>query len=271
MWNASIRDDVVVVRGGGDLATGVVQKLWRAGLRVVILETARPTAVRRTVALCEAVYDGTACVEDMIARRVDNTAELAAVWARDEVPLLVDPQLALLAQLRPQGLVDAILAKRNLGTSATMADAVVALGPGFCAPQDAHAVVETKRGHTLGKVIFEGMAAPNTGRPGEIAGQSDLRVLRAPCAGTLTSALRIGDVVHAGDTVFSVDGQPVAAPFDGLLRGLLRERLAVPMGMKAADVDPRLDSDWHSISDKARCIGGGVLEAYLYLRRLSGA
>lgn len=260
-------EDIILVRGGGDLATGAVQKLWRAGFRVAIAEVARPTAIRRTVALCEAVYGGVARVEDMTARLATGPDACKAIWDAGEIPVLVDPDASSLSALRPVGLVDAILAKRNLGTHAAMAPVVIALGPGFAAPTDAHAVIETKRGHTLGRVILDGPAAPNTGRPGEIAGQSDLRVLRAPCEGFITHHRKIGDAVRQGEGIFSVGGQPVRAPFDGLLRGLLREGLPVAPGMKAADVDPRLDSDWHTLSDKARCIGGGVLEAYMMLRR----
>ena len=264
---SDLTNDVVLVRGGGDLATGVVQKLFRAGIRVVILETERPLAIRRTVALAEAVYDGSAQVEDMTARRIDDGEQCPAIWRKGEIPLLVDPDCACLPSLRPRGLVDAILAKRNLGTSPAQAEIVIALGPGFTAPGDAHAVIETQRGHCLGRVIFEGAALPNTGTPGIIAGKGAERVMRAPCAGAVRHHKRIGDVVERGEPVFSVAGTPVLAPFAGLLRGLLREGLQVPEGLKTADVDPRLDSDWNSISEKARCIGGGVLEAYLYLRR----
>lgn len=262
----TLRNDVVVVRGGGDLATGVVQKLFRAGIRVLVLETARPLAIRRTVALSEAVYDGSAQVEDVTAVRVDNVEQCGGIWRQGKVPLLVDPDGDCLSHLKPDGVIDAILAKRNLGTASSMAEIVIALGPGFSAPQDAHAVIETQRGHNLGRVILAGAAQPNTGVPGVIAGKGAERVLRAPCAGTVSHHRRIGDVVEEGEPVFSVGDTPVPAPFTGLLRGLLREGLEVGAGMKTADIDPRLDSDWRSISDKARCIGGGVLEAYLYLR-----
>lgn len=258
--------DIVVVRGGGDLATGVIQKLHRVGLRVVVLETARPTAIRRTVALCEAVYDGVARVEDLTARRVEEIASCMAVWERGEIPLLVDPGMECLTLLRPSGIVDAVLAKRNLGLRADLAPVVVALGPGFTAPADAHAVVETMRGHDLGRVIFSGSAMPNTGIPGEIGGKSAQRVVHAPCAGVVRHYRKIGDTVREGERILSVGETSVAAPFTGLLRGLIRQGLEVPEGMKIADVDPRLDSDCNSISDKARCLGGAALEAYLHLR-----
>lgn len=262
----SLTKDIVVVRGGGDLATGVIQKLHRSGIRVLVLETARPLAIRRTVALAGAVYDGCAQVEDLVARRIDHSSQCAELWRRREIPLLVDPDCRCLGTVEPDGVVDAILAKRNLGTHPAMAEIVIALGPGFSAPEDAHAVVETMRGHTLGRVIFQGAALANTGTPGIIAGKGVERVLRAPCGGPVLHHKKIGETVAAGEAVFSVAGEPVRAPFTGLLRGLIQEGLEVPEGMKAADLDPRLDSDWKSISDKARCIGGGVLEAYLYLR-----
>lgn len=262
-----LTEDIVMIRGGGDLATGVIQKFVRAGIQTVVLETPRPTAIRRTVALCEAVYHGTATVEDITARLIDSPSQCGEVWERGEVPLLADPDCSSLHTICPDGLVDAVLAKRNLGTSADMARIVIAMGPGFTAPQDAHAVVETMRGHSLGKVIFRGSAIPNTGIPGLVGGRGRERVIHAPCSGTVCHHKQIGDIVKQGEPVFSVGGQTVTAPFQGLLRGLIREGIPVPAGMKAADIDPRADSDWHSISDKARCIGGGVLEAYLYLRK----
>lgn len=261
-------NDMIVVRGGGDLATGVIQKFHRSGMRVLCLETAQPTAIRRSVSLCEAVYDGRATVEDLTAQRIADPSDCDAIWAKREIPVLVDPQAECLSSLSPSGLVDCILAKRNLGTALSMAPIVLAAGPGFSAPDEVHAVVETKRGHDLGKVIFHGAAQPNTGIPGVIQGHGADRVLRAPCAGVVQSHRLIGDAVQRGDAIFSVEGQALYASFPGLLRGLLREGLSVRAGMKVADIDPRMDSDWHSISDKARCIGGGVLEAYLFFRSM---
>lgn len=262
--------DVIAVRGGGDLATGVIQKFVRAGMRVAILETARPTAIRRTVALCQAVYDRKARVEDVTAVRMADVADCTAIWARGEVPLLVDPRAESLHALRPDGLIDAILAKRNLGTTAAMAAVVIALGPGFIAPEDAHAVIETKRGHKLGTIYWAGSALANTGIPGEIGGKGAERVLRAPADGVFVPMRKIGDIIAKGEAVFSIAEQVVRAPFDGVLRGLLQEGLDVTEGFKVADIDPRLDSDCFTISDKARCIGGGALEAYLCLRYRQG-
>lgn len=265
-----LTEDIVVIRGGGDLATGVVQKFYRAGIKVVILEIAAPTAIRRTVALSQAVYDGMATVEDMTAYLIDDPAQCESIWAKDGIPMLIDPDGACLPALKPDGVIDAILAKRSLGTHASIAKTVIALGPGFTAPKDAHAVIETMRGHALGRVLFKGHAIANTGTPGIIGGKGKERVLRAPCQGVVTPCHKIGDILNEGDVVFTVSGKSVLAPFPGLLRGMIYPGLSVPAGMKIADIDPRTDSDWHAISDKARSIGGGALEAYLYLRRRIG-
>lgn len=257
----------IVVRGGGDLATGVIQKFHRAGFHVLVLEAARPTAIRRTVSLSEAVYRGVAAVEDMTARLAGDERAIDAALDAGEIPLAVDPEGRWIERFKPRCVVDAILAKRNLGTFRGMAPATIAVGPGFVAGVDVDCVIESMRGHDLGRLIFEGAALPNTGTPGEIGGKSAERVVHAPCAGVVRPVRAIGDVVAAGETLCFVGDQPVAAPIAGLLRGLIAEGLSVPRGMKMADVDPRTDVDWHTISDKARAIGGGALEAYLYLRR----
>jgi len=257
--------ELIVVRGGGDIATGIVQKFHRAGFRVLVLETERPTAIRRSVALSEAVYQGSATVEDMTARLVWDGHGMRACFEAAEVPLTVDPTGSWIARLSPACVVDAILAKRNLGTRPAMAPVVIAVGPGFIAGESAHAIVETMRGHDLGRLILRGGALPNTGVPGELGGKSAERVLYAPCDGGVRHVRAIGDIVHAGETMLFVGETACTAPFTGLLRGLIAE-MPVRRGTKVADVDPRVDVDWQTISDKARCIGGGVLEAYLYLR-----
>jgi len=257
----------IVVRGGGDLATGVVQKFFRAGFPVVILETSAPTAIRRSVALCEAAYDGFARVEDMVCRRVSGLDELEDCWQQGTIPLLIDPSGVAIEKIQPSAVIDAILAKRNLGTHRGMALVTIALGPGFCAGEDADVVIETMRGHDLGRLIFKGCAMPNTGIPGEIGGKSGQRVIHAPASGTVVHKKQIGDIVESGEVIFTVGGTEARAPFTGLLRGLIREGLAAPKGMKAADIDPRTDIDWRTISDKARCLGGAALEGYFYLRK----
>ncbi len=259
-----IPGDLVLVRGAGDLATGVIVRLVHAGYRVVAVETPAPSAIRRTVALSEAVYAGEAEVEGVRAVRC---AAVPAAWAPgDPVPVLVDPDLACLDSLRPAALVDAILAKRNLGTRLAMAPVVVALGPGFTAGVDAHAVVETNRGHDLGRVLLTGQAEPNTGIPGLIAGQGATRVLHAPRDGRVEACCAIGDTVRAGDPLLTVGGEPVASALDGVVRGLIRPGYPAHRGLKIADVDPRcVRAHCFTISDKARAIAGGVLEALLRL------
>ncbi|NLJ46819.1 MAG: EF2563 family selenium-dependent molybdenum hydroxylase system protein [Treponema sp.] len=263
--------DLVVVRGAGDLATGVILRLARSGFRVVALESPRPTAIRRTVAFSEAVYDGTVEVEGLRARRAEGPAEIRAALAEGLVPVAVDPEAALVPVLRPAALVDAILAKRNLGTRVGQAPAVIALGPGFEAGRDADAVVETARGHDLGRVILEGFAAPNTGLPGEVGGKSAERVVRATAAGELIGLRSIGDKVRAGEPLLMIETPSgritVPSPLDGVLRGLIRPGIPVSEGDKIADVDPRGRPEYcRTVSDKARAVAGGVLEALLYLR-----
>ncbi|MCX8067149.1 MAG: selenium-dependent molybdenum cofactor biosynthesis protein YqeB [Anaerolineae bacterium] len=259
---------VVVVKGGGDLGTGAAWRLHRCGFRVLVTETAQPTVIRRTVAFASAVYEGTITVEGVTARRVEDEAGIWAAWAAEEVPVVVDPQAEWVRRLRPQAVVDAIMAKRNTGTRITDAPIVVALGPGFVAGVDCHAVVETNRGHNLGRVILEGSAEPNTGVPGEIGGESARRVLRAPKDGLFRGVRAIGDIVRAGDVVAYVDDVPVLSQLDGVLRGLIHDGLRVHTGMKVGDVDPRaVVSHCFTISDKALAVGGGVVEAILYLAR----
>lgn len=259
---------LVLVRGAGDLATGIIQKFFRAGIGVVALESPQPTSIRRTVALSEAVYAGTSQVEDIRCQKISSPQEVNACLQNGVVPLMVDPQGDCIPLLRPTCIVDAILAKRNLGTHRGMAPITIALGPGFVAGQDVDdvdAVIETMRGHNLGRLILNGSALANTGIPGEIGGKSAQRVIHAPAAGQVRHCKQIGDIVQQGDILFYVDETPAPAPFTGLLRGLIRQGLSIPKGLKAADIDPRTDIDVYTISDKARCLGGATLEAYLYL------
>jgi xanthine dehydrogenase accessory factor len=254
---------LALIKGAGDLATGVGLRLFRAGFAVVHTEVARPTMVRRTVSFAEAVYEGSYQVEELEAVLVEGAEAAAAVLgAGRRVPVLVDPEADCREVLSPLVLVDAIVAKRNLGTARADAPTVIALGPGFVAGQDCHAVVETMRGHTLGRVIWRGQALPNTGVPGEVGGRGSERVLRAPDAGLLEHRASIGDRVSAGQAVAEVSGRPVLSALDGVLRGLARPGLAVHEGMKIGDVDPRAEAaHCFTVSDKALAIAGGVLEA----------
>ena len=261
------RDDLIVVRGGGDLATGTIHRLWSAGLRVLVLEAEHPAAIRRQVSLCEAVYEGETTVEGLRAVRVESLEAAEAVWAENAVPVLVDPKGSCLKQARPAVLIDAIIAKKNLGTTREMAPLTIALGPGFVAGQDVDVVVETKRGHKLGRIIREGAAAPNSGVPGIIGGYGAERVIHAPEAGIFRNRHAIADLVTAGETIAVIempDGNtvPVTTRIDGILRGLLRDGYPVTRGFKVADVDPRRSEleNCFLISDKARCIAGSVLE-----------
>lgn len=257
-------DTLVLLRGGGDLATGAVARLVRAGFPVVVLELPRPLVVRRTVAVATAVLQGEITVEDLHARRVDSAATAVRLAREGVVPVLVDPEGTTLPHLRPTVLVDARMAKRNLGTHPTDAPLVVALGPGFTAGEDCHAVVETARGHFLGRVYWQGQALPDTGTPGLVQGYGRERVLRAPVAGTVQALVEIGDMVQAGQALALVDGEAVHAPFPGVVRGLIADGTPVPAGLKIGDIDPRgVREHCFTISDKALAVGGGVLEAVL--------
>lgn len=253
--------DLVVVRGGGDLATGVIMRLSNAGLPVVVLETEKPTVIRTTVSFAQAMFGGTTTVEGMLAKRCSDVDEAMAALQRGIIPLLSDPQGRTLQRLKPICIVDAILAKKNLGTTISDAPLVIALGPGFTAGVDCHVVIETKRGHSLGRVIREGEAIANTGIPGIIAGFGRERVIHSPAEGIFTSDHSIGDLVTTGETIAHVGGTEVHATLDGMIRGLLNNGLHVPLGFKIADIDPRgLEADYTTVSDKAKAIGGSVLE-----------
>nr|MBC7243745.1 EF2563 family selenium-dependent molybdenum hydroxylase system protein [Chloroflexota bacterium] len=259
---------VVLIRGGGDLGTGVAYRLHRAGFKVIIAELAQPLVIRRTVAFASAVYEGRMAVEGVEARLTHDLAEIEEFLAQGIVPVIVDPEGELISTLQPDVIVDARMAKRNLGTTITQAPIVIGLGPGFIAGQDVHAVIETARGHNLGRVILQGSAEPDTHIPGLVQGYGRERVLWAPCAGTFHGLLRIGDQVEAGQTVAYVAEQPVLASISGVLRGLLHNGLSVHEGQKVGDIDPRGTVEHcFTISDKALAISGGVLEAILYLRR----
>lgn len=272
------KKDLIVVRGAGDLATGTIHRLKKAGFRLLVLEAEHPAAIRRQVALSEAVYAGSARVEDVEAVRMDvdlaekkNRKELLEqemerIWKKDGVPVLVDPAGLSIAALRPAVVVDAILAKKNLGTTKEMAPLVIAFGPGFTAGEDVDVVIETKRGHNLGRVIRSGRAVPNTGIPGIIGGYGKERVMHAQAEGILRNAASIGDIVEARAVIAEIETEngtvPVEASLSGLLRGLIRDGYPVTKGFKIADIDPRKEElqNCFTISDKARCIAGSVLE-----------
>ena len=314
--NQIIKNNLLIIcRGAGDLATGIIHRLHRAGHRVIALETDYPAAIRRQVSFCEAVYDGSAAVEGVTARLVPvltdakNDTESATEadaetdaetyswindtpaahiasekWSRSaieavleagEVPLLIDPTGESIALLKPDVVVDAIIAKRNLGTTINMAPLVIGVGPGFTAGNDVHLVIESMRGHNLARIITDGMAQPNTGVPGNIAGFTSERVIHAPAAGYIHDVRKIGDIVQKGDEIARIypdkgsydnalsEYVPVNATITGIIRGLIREGYHFKKGFKIADIDPRESelTNCFTISDKARSIAGSVLEA----------
>ncbi|MDO5708173.1 MAG: selenium-dependent molybdenum cofactor biosynthesis protein YqeB [Andreesenia angusta] len=257
--------DIVVIRGAGDLATGVAYRLHRCGFRVLMLDLEAPLVIRRTVSFAQAIYDGEIDIEGVKGRRVNDLNSIVKAWDNNEIPIVIDEKGEYIKIIRPKIVVDAILAKKNLGTNKNMADIVIALGPGFEAGIDVDAVIETQRGHYLGKVITEGPAIADTGIPGNIGGFSKERVIHAPSSGYIEHRAKISDIVRKDDIIALIDDTPVKASIDGVLRGLINKGLYIKKGLKIADIDPRdVQDHCFSISDKARSIAGGVLEAIIY-------
>ncbi len=253
----------VVIKGGGDLATGIAHRLFRSGFDVLITEIAQPTVIRRTVAFANAIFEGKMEVEGVVAVHA-ALPEVESCLQKRMIPVVIDPICAIARTIKPWGLVDAILAKKNMGTSIGDATVVIGVGPGFTAGYDVHRVVESMRGHDLGRVLVTGAAQPNTGIPGDIGGYTSERLVTAPCAGIFQPEKQIGDIVSAGEKLATVGEMPVLASIDGVLRGLLFAGLPVTQNMKIGDIDPRANVEHcRTISDKARAIGGGVLEALL--------
>ena len=270
------QNDLVIVRGAGDISTGTLHRLHSAGFPVLALESAHPSAIRRKVAFSEAVYDGSAVVESVTAVLVKTVQETWKVLEDGNLQVLVDPAGDSLRLCKPSAVVDAILAKKNLGTTIDMAPLTIALGPGFEAGRDVHYVIETMRGHDLGRIITEGYALPNTGVPGMVGGYSSERVMHAHAAGVFRTLREIGDTVCVGEEIgFIVSGEeksPVRTEIAGVLRGIIRDGFPVTKGFKLADVDPRLEEQKNcfTISDKARCIAGSVLELICRQKMLKG-
>jgi xanthine dehydrogenase accessory factor len=254
----------VLIRGGGELATAMACRLADSHFKVIMTEVSKPQAVRRNVSFCEAVYEGTKTVEGKTARLVSSAGETRVAWKAGQLALIVDPDVTILSDIKPDIEIDAIIAKKNLGTRITDAELVMGLGIGFEAGKDVHVVIETNRGHNLGRVIREGIAEADTGNPGNIGGYTTERVMRAPSDGTFKTVKKIGDMVKAGDIVAYVGKEPVKAAIPGIVRGLLRDGTPVTKGLKAGDVDPRGNKEYcFTISDKGRTISGGVLEAIM--------
>ncbi|MCK8825715.1 selenium-dependent molybdenum cofactor biosynthesis protein YqeB [Fuchsiella alkaliacetigena] len=259
-----ITDTKVVVKGAGDLASGVIYYLAQAGFQVVATELAQPLVVRRTVSFAEAIYQGSFVVEGVMAKKAVDFGEIESVLEQGQVPILVDPQAEVINFWQPQVVVDATMAKRNLGTDIEDAPLVIALGPGFEAACDADIVIETKRGHNLGRLIYNGQAEANTGVPGEIAGYTEQRVLKSPHKGNFKPAKAIGEEIAAGEVFGYVEQSAVQAEVSGVIRGLLKSGVSVKEGTKLGDIDPRgRKKNCYTISDKARSLGGAILMAIL--------
>lgn len=263
-------ENLVIVRGAGDLATGIIKRLFDSGFNVLALEVDKPSMIRRTVSLAQCVYDGTYTVEDITSVLIANDANVKEnvekVIYEKKIPVIIDPKGDTIKIFKPKVLIDSILAKKNLGTTIDMADIVIGLGPGFEAKNDVHAVIETMRGHDLGRVIYNGSAMKDTGVPGLIAGEGKARVVKSPNKGTVKAISKIGDTVTKGQIILRVDGVGVEATLTGVLRGIIMDGYKVKEGFKIADIDPRdVASNCYSVSDKARTLGGAVLEAILKL------
>lgn len=252
----------IVIRGGGDIATGVIHSLWSAGFIPVVLEIKAPSAIRRQVSVCEAVYDGEKTVEKMKAVRAENIDTVFEIIKNGNVPVLIDETGESILKFKPDILVDAVLAKRNINTKIDMAPLTIALGPGFAAGKDVHYVIETQRGHNLGRIIKEGRAAENTGIPGNIGGYTSERVIHSLSEGILKIVKDIGCFVEKGDVIAIVGNDRVYASITGIIRGMIKDGYKVHKGLKIADIDPRREEyeNCFTISDKARCIGGSVLQ-----------
>lgn len=265
MLNRALKDHHIIIKGAGEMATGVACRLYRANFtRILMLETPAPLAVRRSVSFCEAIHDRSMTVEGIEAVRIDAESEVIEAWEAKKIAVLVDPKGYSIEHLNPDVLIDATLAKRNLGIFRADAPLVIALGPGFVAGKDAHVVIETNRGHNLGRLILTGEAEANTGIPGDIIGYTKERVVRSPGDGIFNTDKKIGDMIAKGERLGRVDAMEVSAPLDGIVRGLIRPGSSVNKGLKIGDIDPRGEAQYcDTISEKARALGGAVLEAIL--------
>ncbi|MCF8068984.1 MAG: EF2563 family selenium-dependent molybdenum hydroxylase system protein [Desulfobacterales bacterium] len=260
-----LRDLTIAIKGAGEIATGVAWRLFQANLcKLFMMDVDQPLAVRRQVSFCEAIHEGSKTVENVTAVNVNSADEFKKVWTGKNIPVLADPKWESIGRIMPDVVVDAIIAKQNLGTSVNEAALVIGLGPAFIAPDEVHMIVETNRGHNLGRILLEGSAEPNTGIPGSIGGYTVERVLRAPAEGVFVSYKMIGHRVATGDVIGVVNDTPVMARIDGVIRGMIKSGIIVSKGLKIGDIDPRGEISYcDTISEKARAIGGSVLEAIL--------
>ena len=267
-----MKEDIIVVRGGGDIASGTIHKLHRCGFKVVILEIEKPSAIRRTVCFSEAIYEGQSIIEGLVCKKANDLGEVYTILNKKNIPIIIDPLGKLIKQLKPFVVIDAILAKKNMGTTKDMAPITIGLGPGFLAGKDVHIVIETMRGHNLGRIIEQGYAMANTGIPAVVNGVGKERVIYSPIIGNISNVKKIGDMVEKGEVIATIINDKniieVKASIDGILRGIIRDKSKVKKGLKIADIDPRIEEveNSYTISDKARTIAGSVLEAILYLK-----
>ncbi|MCT4599068.1 MAG: selenium-dependent molybdenum cofactor biosynthesis protein YqeB [Vallitalea sp.] len=261
-----MNNNLVVVRGGGDIASGTIHKLARCGFQVVVLEVNQPTVIRRTVSFANAIYEKQVTIEGIKAVKTDSEEDAMNILHNGYIPVLIDEIGKSIEKIQPEIVIDAILAKKNLGTNIKMANIVIGLGPGFIAGMDVHAVIETNRGHNLGKVILQGKSYPNTGIPGNIQGYTSERVIRSTTSGIVNAMADIGDIVKKNQCIGYINDTPILATIDGVIRGLIHSGIYVTKDFKIGDIDPRGEiNNCNTISDKARAIGGGVLEAILML------
>jgi xanthine dehydrogenase accessory factor len=267
MMRRKIANLKVVIKGAGEMATGIAHRLFMANIKNILMtEIPEPISIRRTVAFSEAVYEGEMEVEGVKAERIENFNNAFDVWKRNRIGIIIDPEWKVVRELEPDVVIDAIMAKKNTGTKKYEASLVIGVGPGFTAPLDVHVVVESNRGHNLGRVIYNGFAEPHTGVPAPTEGVTHERVLRSPHAGEIKHVKKIGDEVEKGDVILYVNETPVLASINGLIRGLIRE-INVEVNEKIGDIDPRGKKEHcFTITEKARAIGGGVLEAIMHFR-----
>ncbi|MCD4720842.1 MAG: EF2563 family selenium-dependent molybdenum hydroxylase system protein [Desulfobacula sp.] len=261
----NISELIIAVKGAGEMATGLACRLFQSNFKhIFMMEIQNPMAVRRQVSFCEAIHDGEIIVEGLKAKKVLHPNDIRAAWDNNSIPVIVDPGWESIKAIRPHVVIDAIIAKKNLGTNLLEAPLVIGLGPGFEAGKDVHMAIETNRGHNLGRIILKGCPEPNTGAPGNIDGYTIERVVRAPCTGIFTSSLSIGTLVKKNDVVGYVDNKPVITQIDGIVRGQIRNNISVTDKLKIGDIDPRGNIEYcTTVSEKARAIGGSVLEAIL--------
>lgn len=261
------RDKIIIVRGGGDIASGTINRLHNMGFRVLVLEISKPNFIRRKVCYGEAVYEGEFSLEGTVSKLACSLEEIYSIWEEKKIPVYIDPEMKILEKLSPDVIIDGILAKKNLGMSKELAPVTIGLGPGFEAGKNVHAVIETNRGHNLGRIIYEGKAAENTGIPGIIQGYGKERVIYASAEGILKTVHDIGDVVQKDEIIAYIGTEPVKASLTGLIRGMIRGGSFVKKGLKISDIDPREDQleNCYTISDKARTVSGGAAEAVFFL------